>query len=242
MMLVNKQAWTLKYWNTEGWNKSPFKWKDWKMSQVLLCIGVFSHIVILSLFLCKVSPLGRNNCMYQYMLGADLTERRKSLVSWWTTGWASIVPLWPRRPKASWDILGEKWNWWKDHFPDKELAEWSHLRELQSAAQYPSRDRWQVVFSVMRMVLFNNFVGNRDSGIKCTFNKMTQSDWCSWHIRGKGYHQEGPETDLKGRPTSTSWSSSRPSARSCTWGRAIPSTNRVENSLRTALRRRIWGC
>jgi len=42
----------------------------------------------------------------------------------------------------------------------------------------------------------------------------------------------------------TSWSSTRPSARSCTCVKAIASTNRgwAQNGLRVAPRRRIWGC
>ena len=49
---------------------------------------------------------------------------------------------------------------------------------------------------------------------------------------------------LRGGPVQTWWSSTRPSARSCTWVGAIPSPNRgwIENGLRAALRRRTWGC
>ena len=54
----------------------------------------------------------------------------------------------------------------------------------------------------------------------------------------------GTLTGLRGGPTRTSWSSARPSARSCTWVGAIPSTNTgwTESELRAALRRRTWGC
>ena len=51
-------------------------------------------------------------------------------------------------------------------------------------------------------------------------------------------------TGLRGGPEQTSWSSTRPSARSCTWVRAIPSTNTgwVGNGLKAALSRRTLGC
>jgi len=48
----------------------------------------------------------------------------------------------------------------------------------------------------------------------------------------------------RGEPIKISRRSTIPSARSCTLVRAIPSTNtgRVQHGLRTALRRRTWGC
>ena len=51
-------------------------------------------------------------------------------------------------------------------------------------------------------------------------------------------------TSLRGGPAWTSWSSTRPSARSCMWVGAIPSTNTgwAEKGLRAALRRKTWGC
>ena len=59
----------------------------------------------------------------------------------------------------------------------------------------------------------------------------------------EGIPSRGTWTDLRGVPVQTSWSSRRPSARFCTWVRAIPSTNRgwMENGLRAALPRRTWG-
>jgi len=54
----------------------------------------------------------------------------------------------------------------------------------------------------------------------------------------------GTLTGLRGGSIRTSWSSARPSARSCRWVEVIPSPNTgwVENGLRAALRRRTWGC
>ena len=51
-------------------------------------------------------------------------------------------------------------------------------------------------------------------------------------------------TGLRGGPVWTSWSSTRPCARSCIWLRAILSIHAgwVEDVLRAALRRRTWGC
>jgi len=60
----------------------------------------------------------------------------------------------------------------------------------------------------------------------------------------EGITSRGTWTGLRGGPAQTSWSSTRPSARSRTWVRAIPSTNTGwgENGLRAAQRRRTWGC
>ena len=68
-------------------------------------------------------------------------------------------------------------NWRKSglvdgHLLDKELAEWSHS-ELWSMAQCPSGD-WVMSSirqrSVLRPLLYNIFVGNMNSGIKCTLS------------------------------------------------------------------------
>ena len=70
-----------------------------------------------------------------------------------------------------------------------------------------------------------------------------QAEWCSWHAREKGCHAE-IWTGLRGGPMQTSWSSVRPSARSCTRVGATLSTDTgwAENGLRAALRRMIWEC
>jgi len=59
----------------------------------------------------------------------------------------------------------------------------------------------------------------------------------------EGMPSRGTWIVLRGGPVRTSWNSTRPSARSCTWVRAIPSTNTgwVKNRLRAAVRR-TWGC
>jgi len=59
----------------------------------------------------------------------------------------------------------------------------------------------------------------------------------------EGVPSRGTWTGWRGGPVRTSSSSTRQSARPCTWVRAIPSTNTgwAENGLRAALRRRTWG-
>jgi len=64
-----------------------------------------------------------------------------------------------------------------------------------------------------------------------------------WSTRWReGMPSIGTLTGTTGGPVQTSGSSTRPSARSCTWVRTISSTNIgwAENGLRAALGRRTW--
>ena len=65
----------------------------------------------------------------------------------------------------------------------------------------------------------------------------------STHWR-EGMPSSGTLTGWRGGPVRTSWSSTMPSARFCSWVVAIPSTNTgwAENGLRAVLRRRTLGC
>lgn len=80
--------------------------------------------------------------------------------------------------------------------------------------------------------------GQQDRGHPQKFCWWHQAVWGSQHAGGKGCYPEA------GKAVWVSWSSARPSARSCTWVRAMPNTNTVwmENELRAALRRSTyWG-
>ena len=128
-----------------------------------------------------------------------------------------------------------------DNTVDQELAGWSHSK---------SYGQWldvQVEISVLQgsilgLMLFNIFVGDMDTGIKCSFSKFClqhQAVRCGWHTGGKGYHPGGTLTDFQGGPVQSSWSSTRPNAMSHMGVRAIPSRNTSwrGNGLRAALRR-----
>jgi len=104
-------------------------------------------------------------------------------------------------------------------------------------------DQWRSQVPPLGPVLFNIFVGGMDSGIVCTFSKFADDiKWSSVVDMLEG--RDAIQTGLRGGPMQTSASSTRPSTESCTWVRAIPSTNKgwAENGLRAALRRRTWGC
>ena len=80
---------------------------------------------------------------------------------------------------------------------------------------------------------------------KVILNLQMTPSWVVWLARLMDtVPSRGTWTSLRSRLVWTSWSSPRPSARSCTWVGAIPSTNRgwVQNGLREAQRRRTWGC
>ena len=70
----------------------------------------------------------------------------------------------------------------------------------------------------------------------------------SWVVRltrlRDGMPSRGTWTSSRSEPVWTSWGSTRPSARSCTWVGATPGINIGwgMNGLRAALPRRTWGC
>ena len=65
---------------------------------------------------CRDLYLAKNNPSVGTSVGWGLTcwraaERKGTWGSWWTAGspWVRAVPLWPRRPVASWGILEGAW-------------------------------------------------------------------------------------------------------------------------------------
>lgn len=134
-----------------------------------------------------------------------------------------------------------------DHL-DKELTGWLHSKTYGKwlDVQREISEGWVEfcrVWLVLGPVLFSVFVRVMDSGIKCTLNKLPT---CVVQLTGwsEGVKFMGTLIGWRCGSVWTSWCSTKPNARSCTWGRTIPNTNTgcVENRLKAPLRRRIWEC
>ena len=93
---------------------------------------------------------------------------------------------------------------------------------------------------------FNIFTGDMTVGLSIPSVNllMTPSSMVWLTYQRKGMPSRGTLTVLRGGPMKISCSSTKPSARSCTWIRAIPNmtTGQAENGLRAVLRRRTWWC
>ena len=95
-----------------------------------------------------------------------------------------------------------------DHLLDKELAGWPHSKSCCQLLniQVETGDKWCHHFSqglVLRLVLFNIFVGNMDSGIKCTLSKYADDTKLSGAVdmlEGRDPNQR--EWDRLGRSSS----------------------------------------
>ena len=101
--------------------------------------------------------------------------------------------------------------------------------------------------SVLGPVLFNISINHilwmGSSAASASFQMAPSCE--VWLTRWwKGMLSRGTWTGLRGGPVQTPWSSTRPSARSCTWVGAIQSTSTgwEETGLRTAPRRRTSEC
>ncbi|GAB0178707.1 hypothetical protein GRJ2_000336000 [Grus japonensis] len=112
-----------------------------------------------------------------------------------------------------------------------------------------SMSKWRTVTSgipqgsVLGPALFNLFVGDMDSGIECTLSKFASNT----KLCGVVNTLEGRDAIQRDLDRLEKWANlmkfKRPSARSCTWVGAMPSTTIgwARNGLKAAPRRRTWG-
>ena len=120
-------------------------------------------------------------------------------------------------------------------------------RELQSMARCPGGDQWWVVCLRCRywdQCCAISLSATWTVGLSAPSASLPMTPSCVvWMMHWReGMPFRGTLTGWRGGPAWTAWSSTRPSARSCTWVRVIPSINTVwtESGSRAALRR-TWG-
>ena len=122
------------------------------------------------------------------------------------------------------------------------------LKELRSTARCPSGDQWWVVSLKGRYwdrCCLTSLLATWAVELSAYSASLPTTPSCVLRLTHwrEGMTSRGILTSWRGGPVWTSWSSPSPSGRSCTWIRAIPSTNTAwaENRLRTALREGLGG-